>query len=128
MKIVVLCGGLSNERDVSLSSGNGVANALRDRGHDVVLMDLFFGCMEEYNDPKELFARKRENTVYRVEQTAPDLEAIKAATDEVQKAFYAVSEKLYQQANPQGAQGCDPNCGGSCGSDGVVDADYETVD
>ena len=78
MNIVVLCGGLSNERDVSLSSGNGVANALRDRGHNVVLMDLFFGCMEEYNDPKELFERKRENTVYRVEQTAPDLEAIKA--------------------------------------------------
>ena len=55
-----------------------------------------------------------------------DLEAIKAAIDEVQQAFYKVSEKLYQQANPQG--GCDPNCGGNCGSDGVVDADYETVD
>lgn len=78
MNIVVLCGGLSNERDVSLSSGNGVANALRDRGHNVVLVDLFFGCLEEYSDPKELFARKRENTVYRVEQNAPDLEAVKA--------------------------------------------------
>ena len=78
MNIVVLCGGLSNERDVSLSSGNGVANALRDRGHNVVLMDLFFGCTEEYSDPKELFARKRENTVYRVEQTAPDLDAVRA--------------------------------------------------
>ena len=55
-----------------------------------------------------------------------DIEAIKAATDEVQKAFYAVSEKLYQNAAPQG-EGCDPNCGG-CGDDGVVDADYETVD
>ena len=54
-----------------------------------------------------------------------DIQAIKDATDAVQKAFYAVSEKLYQQANPQG--GCDPNCG-SCGNDGVVDADYETVD
>ena len=57
-----------------------------------------------------------------------DVAAIKAATEEVQKAFYAVSEKMYQQANPQGAQGCDPNCGGNCGGDGVVDADYETVD
>ena len=57
-----------------------------------------------------------------------DIAAIKAATEEVQKAFYAVSEKLYQQANPQGGQGCDPNCGGNCGDDGVVDADYETVD
>ncbi len=57
-----------------------------------------------------------------------DVQAIKDATEEVQKAFYAVSEKLYQQANPQGAQGCDPNCGGNCGTDDVVDADYETVD
>ena len=55
-----------------------------------------------------------------------DVAAIKAATEAVQQAFYKVSEKLYQQANPQG--GCDPNCGGSCGDDGVVDADYETVD
>ena len=54
-----------------------------------------------------------------------DIEAIKSATDEVQKAFYAVSEKLYQQAAPQGD--CGGNCG-SCGTDGVVDADYETVD
>ena len=58
-----------------------------------------------------------------------DIQAIKDATEAVQKAFYAVSEKLYQQAG--GAQGanCDPNCGGNCGGDdGVVDADYETVD
>ena len=55
-----------------------------------------------------------------------DTAAIKAATEEVQQAFYKVSEKLYQQANPQG----DPNCGGDCGNcgDGPVDADYETVD
>ena len=52
-----------------------------------------------------------------------DVAAIKAATEELQKAFYAVSEKLYQQANPQGGQpGAQP------GNDGVVDADYETVD
>ena len=54
-----------------------------------------------------------------------DLEAIKTASDEVQKAFYPVAEKLYQNANPEG--GCDPNCGG-CKDDGVVDADYESVD
>ncbi len=51
-----------------------------------------------------------------------DIAAIKAATEEVQQAFYKVSEKLYQQANPQGGQGyTQPD-------DGVVDADYETVD
>ena len=57
-----------------------------------------------------------------------DVQAIKDATDAVQKAFYAVSEKLYQNAAPQDGQGCDPNCGGNCGNDGVVDADYEVVD
>ncbi len=55
-----------------------------------------------------------------------DVAAIKAATEKVQQAFYKVSEKLYQQAGPQ--DGCDPNCGGSCGNDGPIDADYETVD
>ncbi len=50
-----------------------------------------------------------------------DIAAIKAATEEVQQAFYKVSEKLYQQANPQGGQQ-------QPGDDGVVDADYETVD
>ena len=54
-----------------------------------------------------------------------DIQAIKDATEAVQKAFYAVSEKLYQQANPQGgAQGGYQQPG----DDGVVDADYETVD
>ena len=54
-----------------------------------------------------------------------DVAAIKAATEEVQKAFYAVSEKLYQQANPNQGQ---PGAGQQPGGDGVVDADYETVD
>ena len=53
-----------------------------------------------------------------------DVAAIKAATEEVQQAFYKVSEKLYQQANPQGQ----PGAGAQPGDDGVVDADYETVD
>ena len=51
------------------------------------------------------------------------MEAIKAATEEVQKAFYAVSEKLYKNAAPQDGQS-----GSQPGDDGVVDADYETVD
>ena len=58
------------------------------------------------------------------------VEAIKLATEKVQKAFYTVSEKMYQQANPQGGGNCGGgNCGGgNCGDVGVVDADYETVD
>ncbi len=52
-----------------------------------------------------------------------DVEAIKAATDEAQKAFYAVSEKMYQQAGAQQQQGGNPGQP----DDGVVDADYEEV-
>ncbi len=57
-----------------------------------------------------------------------DVAAIKAATEEVQKAFYAVSEKLYQNAAPQDGQGGQSGNGGHPNDDGVVDADYETVD
>ncbi len=55
-----------------------------------------------------------------------DLEAIKTAGDDLQKAFHPIATKLYQNAAPQ-----DGNCGGDCGNcgdDGVVDADYQTVD
>ena len=47
MKIVVLAGGLSGERNVSMSSGTMVAEALRGQGHRVALCDLFFG-LENY--------------------------------------------------------------------------------
>jgi molecular chaperone DnaK len=70
-----------------------------------------------------------------------DIEAIKKATEELTQAFYAVSSKMYQQANPQGAPGAGFNPedmaraagaqqqqqqqqqGGN--DDNVVDADYE---
>ena len=54
-----------------------------------------------------------------------DLQAIKDATEALQQAFYAASEKLYKQAGPQQGQ---PGAGFNGGSDDVVDADYETVD
>ncbi len=59
-----------------------------------------------------------------------DTAAIKAETEALTQVFYKVSEKLYQQAAPQG----DPNCAGDCGNCGgdngqqYYDADYEVVD
>ncbi len=58
-----------------------------------------------------------------------DTEAIKTATDELQKKFYEVSTKMYQAANPQGAQpngGADGTQGGQQG--GTYDGDYTVVD
>ena len=43
MKIVVLAGGISTERDVSLSSGTGIYKALKAKGHQAILVDVFLG-------------------------------------------------------------------------------------
>ena len=55
MKIVVLMGGTSAERDVSLRTGSGIARALRARGHDVTAVDTADGALlpagEEPNTP-----------------------------------------------------------------------------
>lgn|SRR5690625_157819 len=40
MKIAVLYGGTSGEREVSLSSGKGIINALKANGHDVIGIDF----------------------------------------------------------------------------------------
>ena len=55
MRIVVLAGGLSTERDVSVSSGILVAEALREKGHQVVLLDVFSGYEENICDIDALF-------------------------------------------------------------------------
>ena len=77
MNIVVLCGGLSAERDVSLSSGAMAAAALKRLGHRVVLMDLFFGYQGEYGDPREVFLRDDAAEAAAIGEDAPDLEAVR---------------------------------------------------
>lgn len=64
--------------------------------------------------------------------TGTDVEAIKTATEDLQKKFYDVSSKVYSQANPNSAQG-NPNAGFG-GQDagqtqgGAYDGDYTVVD
>ncbi|MBQ3481570.1 MAG: Hsp70 family protein, partial [Oscillospiraceae bacterium] len=63
--------------------------------------------------------------------TGTDSAAIKHATEELTQAFYKISEKLYQAANPQGAPGAgfDPSQqGGQSGGQDYYDADYTVVD
>mgnify|MGYP000822728895 FL=1 len=43
MKIVVLAGGTSTERTVSITSGTGICKALRQKGHQAILVDIFCG-------------------------------------------------------------------------------------
>lgn len=78
MKITVLCGGISTERDVSLKTSSRVANALSGKGHDVVMIDVFFGAREipdfsarydYFAMAEELKGKKTEITKERIEET-----------------------------------------------------------
>lgn len=77
MKIVVLVGGLSDERDVSLSSGSQIANALMSKNHQVLLVDLIEGTPEFTTFDEAYKELKKEAYSYIVPETAPDLEKIK---------------------------------------------------
>ena len=78
MRIVVLAGGLSPERDVSLSSGSLVANALLDRGHQVVMADVYEGA-EIRGDAKDAFLSPDSLFRYSFEipDQAPDLKILR---------------------------------------------------
>lgn len=79
MNIVVLAGGLSPERDVSLSSGTMIVNALRGLGHHAILVDLFYGVESLPVPVSDAFAASGELPPYRVPETAPDIPAIRAS-------------------------------------------------
>lgn len=79
MNIVVLAGGLSPERDVSLSSGAKIAAALQARGHRVCLVDLFFGVERLPADPLSLFSATEQPAAPAIGTAAPDLAAVRAS-------------------------------------------------
>lgn len=78
MKIVVLAGGLSPERNVSLSSGTKITQALRELGHRTALVDMFFG-LEDYPGlgAEELYDAPVPKLWQKVDKAAPDLEKVK---------------------------------------------------
>ncbi len=76
MKIVVLAGGLSPERDVSLSSGCLIANALLENGHRVLLLDLYKG-LDFTGDVDDLFVSgTAKRFKYAIPDREPDLEKL----------------------------------------------------
>ncbi|MBQ1821638.1 MAG: D-alanine--D-alanine ligase [Clostridia bacterium] len=81
MKIVVLAGGLSPERDVSFSSGTMAANALLSLGHQAILVDLFFG-LPDWDGKTDLFAGAEKLPPYRVSESEPDLDSLRLSRKE----------------------------------------------
>ncbi len=79
MKIIVLAGGLSPERDVSLISGAGICRTLRERGHRAFLLDVFFGYPCNPEDLEKVFDLPDGGLKIAegIKTTTPDLEALR---------------------------------------------------
>ena len=79
MKIVVLCGGLSMERNVSITSATLICKALRQLGHRAVIVDMFYGLEDFTGSPAQLFENLPPLADARVSEDEPDLDAVRAS-------------------------------------------------
>lgn len=81
MKIVVLAGGLSTERDVSLVSGAGICKTLRERGHQAFLLDVYLGFPYDKDRLEEVFELPDAGLAIAegIKSTEPDLPAVRAS-------------------------------------------------
>ena len=76
MNVTVLAGGFSTEREVSLTSGSLIANALIENGHRVLLLDLAKGIRELPEDPTDLF-RSVPNHHHEIGAAVPNLSELR---------------------------------------------------
>ncbi len=99
MRIVVLAGWISTERDVSLSSGAMIYRALKERGHQAVLLDVYLGYrwkeeafpdVSEGQRPGAVFGLKKywAKEMGKIEEKNPDIEKIKALRPDGAKNFF----------------------------------------
>lgn len=99
MKVVVLAGGTSTERDVSLVSGSMIYKALKKNGHQAILLDVYLGYEGETED---IFEKDMDwaAQISAVSESNPDLEAIKAMRADGGKNFFGPNVlKLCQSAD-----------------------------
>lgn len=99
MKIVVLAGGISSERDVSLSSGAMIYQAFRKNGHQAVLLDVYLGIEGE---TEGIFGWDTDwaAQVGSIGEENPDIEAVKALRRDGGKGFFGPNVlKVCQEAD-----------------------------
>lgn len=89
MRIVVLAGGLSTERDVSLSSGAGICRTLRERGHEAFLLDVYMGFPYDKDRLEEVFSLPNAGLEIAdgIKTTEPDLAKVKASREDQSDCF-----------------------------------------
>lgn len=88
MKIVVLAGGISTERDVSLSSGAMIYKALKEKGHQVVMLDVYLGYAGD--DAADIFEQNRDwaREAGKIGELNPDLDQVKALRPDGERFFF----------------------------------------
>lgn len=93
MKIVVLAGGLSTERDVSFATGKMVSEALRSKGHQVLMLDVFMGYGKEGDSLSNVFDKSVEISVQAggITESAPDIEKVKAMREGDPDCFFGAN-------------------------------------
>ncbi len=87
MKVVVLAGGISTERDVSLSSGSMIYKAMKAKGHQAILLDVYLGyegdCLNIFEKEVD-WAEK----IGDISEKNPDLEEVKALRSDGGRSFF----------------------------------------
>lgn len=88
MNVVVLAGGISTERDVSLVSGKMIYNALKKNGHNAILLDVYLGTNE--SNLQDIFTMEKDwvSEINPVKDENPDIEKIKALRTDGDKQFF----------------------------------------
>ena len=90
MKIVVLAGGTSTERDVSLISGSNIYRALKKKGHEAILVDLYLGYEGALPVNEDLFKADVEwdKDVTAISAEQPDLSHLKELRKDGGKSLF----------------------------------------
>ncbi len=90
LNIVVLAGGLSNERNLSLKSGSVVSGVLREKGHNVILLDSFMGYGEHETNIQDAFADPEKYSLQpqEIPEDIPDLWAVKKRRTDQSNAYF----------------------------------------
>lgn len=102
MKIVVLAGGISTERDVSLITGKMIYKALKEKGHEAILLDVYLGYEASQSEIDNVFTIDKDWTenIGKISEDDPDIEAIKALRPDGDKNFFGPNViKLCQNAD-----------------------------
>ena len=122
MKIVVLAGGLSPERNVSLSTGTMVTEALRALGHRAGLIDMFFG-LEQGRADESFFDAPVPDSFKKISRQAPDLEKVRRSRPgDSGNMFGPGVLELCQMADMVFLA-----LHGTCGEDGKVQAAFDLM-